>query len=48
MNVYARYGGEREREREGSHAGHANQTSIRTVMPGMKMDEMSCKKRTKE
>ena len=39
---------EREREREGSHAGHACQPSIRIVMPGMKMNEMSCKKRTKE
>ena len=45
-------GEEREREREGerekSHAGHAIQTRIGIVMPGMKMDEMSCKKRTKE
>ena len=35
-------------ERERSHVGHACQPSIRIVMPGMKMNEMSCKKRTKE
>ena len=29
-------------------AGHASRTTIRIVMPGMKIDEMSYKKRTKE
>ena len=39
---------ERERERDRSHAGHASQPNIRIVMPGMKMNEMSSKKRTEE
>ena len=38
----------KDRERERSHAGHASQPSISIVMPGMKMNEISCKKRTKE
>ena len=38
----------KDRERERSHVGHACQPSIMIVMPGMKMNEMSCKKRTKE
>ena len=38
----------KERERERSHVGHACQPGIRIVMPGMKMNEMSYKKRTKE
>ena len=38
----------KDRERERSHAGHATQTSIETVMPGMKMNEMSRKKRAIE
>ena len=49
MNVHARHSEKKKgRERERSHAGHASQSSIRMAMPGMKMDEMSCKKRTKE
>ena len=37
-----------KREREKSHAGHVSRTRIGIVIPGTKMDEMSCKKRTKE
>ena len=37
----------KERERERSHVGHACQPSIRIVMPGMKMNEISCRKERK-
>ena len=38
----------KDRERERNHAWHASQPSMRIVMPGMKMNEISSKKRTKE
>ena len=34
-----------EREKEKRHAGHATQNRTGIVMPGMKMNEMSRKKR---
>ena len=39
---------ERERETQKSHAGHATQNRTGIVMPGMKMNEMSRKKRAIE
>ena len=44
-NVHARHGEERGRK---VISRHASQPRIRIVMPGMKIDEMSFKKRTKE
>ena len=38
----------KDRERDRSHVGHACQPRIRIVMPGMKMNKMSCKKRTRK
>ena len=45
-NVHARHG--EKRYRESNHAGHVTQNSTRIVMPGMKMNEMSRKKRAIE